>query len=128
MVLSSTFSDMDAARKYFLPYWEPEPGPEVSDEVYWNWEDRNPIWSFAEEVGMTLDPSLVEVVSELDGVTAQMSNNADILSLQQSSNKTPNTFFFIVCSTSFPDDAVHHFELSLCSKKVSFLGVFDFNV
>ncbi len=43
---------------YGYPYWEPEPKDASAEQLH-QWEQRNPIWGFADEVG-TLDQDDIE--------------------------------------------------------------------
>ena len=62
-VLAGRFESRDEAVAYTEPQWEPEPGDEVSDEQYAEWENRNPTWAMLTDLGIEdLDSDFIETI------------------------------------------------------------------
>ena len=66
-VLAGRFESREEAVRYTEPLWEPEPGDDVSDEQYAEWENRNPTWAMCTDLGIVcLDSDFIETI-EIDG-------------------------------------------------------------
>lgn len=61
-VFTGKFDGEQEATAYTRPQWEPEPGEDVSDEEYEEWEDRNPSWALEDDLGVYLDEDFVETI------------------------------------------------------------------
>ncbi len=60
LIFSGNFESEELARDYFIPYWEPEPDENATDEEYYAWESRNPIWKLEKQLGKAIDPCFTE--------------------------------------------------------------------
>lgn len=70
-VLAGRFESVEEAKRYMEPQWEREPGDDVSDEQYAEWEARNPTWalcdgpsSYAYLEGLLVDGSQIQSIRE----------------------------------------------------------------
>ena len=80
-LFGATFSSQAQARHYAFEQWEPAPAEPVSDAQYRAWEDRNPSWRLAEELGFYMDADFVELVDDFGYVQAQIRSESERLAL-----------------------------------------------
>lgn len=76
-LFGANFATESEARKFVIEQWEPEPPESISEAEYVSWEDRNPIWKLAEELGFYMDSDFVELAGTPDDVIAQMRSQSE---------------------------------------------------
>lgn len=60
-LFSAHFASDAEAEKCVFEQWEPEPPETASNEDYLAWENRNPSWLLADELGFYMDSDFVEL-------------------------------------------------------------------
>ncbi|EMI57711.1 hypothetical protein [Rhodopirellula sallentina] len=120
-VFTGTFASRDEACLHSEAQWEPEPDDSVSDEEYAAWEDRNPVWSLRDELGIGLDSDFIETISGWPRyVAGYLVNPADMDVVRA---KAGDANFAVLI---FPD-ALHDSNSILKStSKLTYCGAFDF--
>ena len=71
-LFGANFVTESDARKFVFEQWEPEPPESTSEAEYISWEERNPIWRLAEELGFYMDSDFVELIGTPEDVIAQI--------------------------------------------------------
>jgi len=61
-LFAARFASHAEAELFAFEQWEAEPGPEASDAQYQAWEDSNPSWRLAQELGLHLDSDFIELL------------------------------------------------------------------
>lgn len=65
-IFSGKFPSLETACLYTEPQWEPAPPSHVSNEVFKEWENRNPTWSLASDLNCYLDADFIETIDGED--------------------------------------------------------------
>ncbi len=82
-VFFGNFTSVEAACRYTEPQWADEPDDDASDEVYDAWEESNPTWSLADDLGVYLDSDFIETIDEdfCSYLRTQLAKEADFLAV-----------------------------------------------
>ncbi|MHA6575499.1 hypothetical protein [Pseudomonas yamanorum] len=76
-LFGANFATESEAQKFVIEQWEPEPPESVSEAEYVSWEDRNPTWKLAEDLGFYMDSDFVELAGTLEDVIAQIRSESE---------------------------------------------------
>jgi len=99
-LFGANFVTESDAQKFVFEQWEP---PESTSEAeYISWEDRNPIWRLAEELGVYMDSDFVELIGTPEDVIAQIRSPSERVLF--SSKATDFTHFILVGSNAIWGD------------------------
>lgn len=123
-VFGGSFRDLDAARLYTEPQWEPEPDDSVSDDEYSAWEDRNPIWELRSELGCYLNSDFIETIfgdRRLEYLSSLLKDKQDVEQIQSQLDTSTNVLVLLFPGTlgGFPATMKSTSRLRYC-------GEFDF--
>lgn len=56
----ANFTDKNSLFQFAEEQWEPEPDDSISDEEYYEWEERNPSWKLKDEIQFYMDSDFIE--------------------------------------------------------------------
>lgn len=101
-LFGANFATEAEAQKFVFEQWVPEPPDSVSDAEYASWEDHNPIWRLAEDLGFYMDSDFVELAGTTENVIAQIRSPSERALL--SSKATEFTHFILVGSNAIWGD------------------------
>lgn len=101
-LFGANFVTESDARKFVFEQWEPEPPESTSEAEYISWEERNPIWRLAEELGFYMDSDFVELIGTPEDVIAQIRSPSERVLF--SSKATEFTHFILVGSNAIWGD------------------------
>lgn len=76
-LFGANFATESDAQKFVFEQWEPEPPESTSEAEYISWEDRNPTWRLAEELGFYMDSDFVELAGTPQDVIAQIRSQSE---------------------------------------------------
>lgn len=76
-LFGANFATEAEARKFVFEQWEPRPPESANEAEYVSWEDRNPTWRLAEELGFYMDSDFVELAGTLEDVIAQIPSQSE---------------------------------------------------
>lgn len=71
-LFGANFATEFEAQKFVFEQWEPEPPESASEAEYVSWEDRNPTWRLAEDLGFYMDSDFVELAGTPGDVIGQI--------------------------------------------------------
>lgn len=71
-LFGANFATESEAQKFVFEQWEPEPPESASEAEYVSWEDRNPTWRLAEDLGFYMDSDFVELAGTPEDVIGQI--------------------------------------------------------
>jgi hypothetical protein len=98
-VLAGRFESREEAVAYTEPQWEPEPGDDVSDEQYAEWENRNPTWALCTDLGIAyLDSDFIETIdgpSSYSYLEGMLVDGAQIQSIRERAPADANILVLI---------------------------------
>ena len=122
-VFAGQFTSRDEACSYTEQQWEPEPDESATDDVYEQWEQRNPTWGLSDDLEIGLDPDFIETIdgkNRFKYLSGYLINDHDINAIQESADST-NILVLIFA------DAVHDRNAEFRStSKLKYCGSFDF--
>lgn len=101
-LFGGNFATESDAQKFVFEQWEPELPENASEAEYVLWEDRNPIWRLAEELGFYMDSDFVELIGTTEDVIAQIRSPSERVLF--SSKATEFTHFILVGSNAIWGD------------------------
>ncbi|PHN42238.1 hypothetical protein [Pseudomonas sp. ICMP 564] len=101
-LFGANFATESEAKKFVFEQWEPEPHESTSEAEYISWEDRNPIWRLAEELGFYMDSDFVELIGTPEDVIAQIRSPSERVLF--SSKATDFTHFILMGSNAIWGD------------------------
>jgi len=129
-LFGANFATESEAKKFVFEQWEPEPPESVSEAEYISWEDRNPTWRLAEELGFYMDSDFVELIGTPEDVIAQIRSPSERVLF--SSKATEFTHFILVGSNAIWGDrrsTSTHVEtlvrLRESTATITYLGLFN---
>lgn len=76
-LFGAAFASEAEAHQFVFEQWEPEPPASATDAEYSVWEDRNPTWPLAQELGFYMDSDFVELNGSLADVITQIRSPAE---------------------------------------------------
>lgn len=76
-LFGANFATESEAQKFVFEQWEPEPPESASEAEYVSWEDRNPTWRLAEELGFYMDSDFVELAGTPEDVIGQIRSQSE---------------------------------------------------
>lgn len=110
--------------------WEPVPPESASEAEYISWEDRNPTWRLAEDLGVYMDSDFVELACTPEDVIAQIRSQSERALV--SSQATKFTHFILLGSNAFWGDRRSSttqveplVRLPESTATISYLGLFN---
>jgi hypothetical protein len=71
-LFGASFATEAEAHKFVFEHWEPDPPESASEAEYISWEERNPTWRLAEDLGFYMDSDFVELTDTREDVIAQI--------------------------------------------------------
>ena len=101
-LFGANFATEAEAKKFVCEQWEPEPPESASEAEYVSWEERNPTWRLAEELGFYMDSDFVELIGTPQDVIAQIRSSSERMLF--SSKATEFTHFILVGSNAIWGD------------------------
>jgi len=101
-LFGANFATEAEAKKFVCEQWEPEPPESASEAEYVSWEERNPTWRLAEELGFYMDSDFVELIGTPQDVIAQIRSPSERALF--SSKATEFTHFILVGSNAIWGD------------------------
>ncbi|CRM23547.1 MULTISPECIES: hypothetical protein [Pseudomonas] len=101
-LFGANFATEAEAKKFVCEQWEPEPPESASEAEYVSWEERNPTWRLAEELGFYMDSDFVELIGTTEDVIAQIRSPSERALF--SSKATEFTHFILVGSNAIWGD------------------------
>ena len=101
-LFGANFATEAEAKKFVCEQWEPEPPASASEAEYVSWEERNPTWRLAEELGFYMDSDFVELIGTTEDVIAQIRSPSERALF--SSKATEFTHFILVGSNAIWGD------------------------
>ncbi|WP_411565351.1 hypothetical protein ACLIN3_16810 [Pseudomonas orientalis] len=101
-LFGANFATEAEAKKFVCEQWEPEPPESASEAEYVSWEERNPTWRLAEELGFSMDSDFVELIGTTEDVIAQIRSPSERALF--SSKATEFTHFILVGSNAIWGD------------------------
>lgn len=76
-LFGANFATGAEAQEFVFEQWEPEPPGSASEAEYASWEDHNPIWRLAEDLGLYMDSDFVELAGAPEDVVAQIRSQSE---------------------------------------------------
>ncbi|WHT78156.1 hypothetical protein [Pseudomonas rhodesiae] len=101
-LFGANFATEAEAQKFVFEQWEAEPPESASEAEYISWEDRNPTWRLAEELGFYMDSDFVELIGTPQDVIAQIRSSSERMLFN--SKATEFTHFILVGSNAIWGD------------------------
>ncbi|NMZ49509.1 hypothetical protein [Pseudomonas poae] len=101
-LFGANFATEAEAKRFVCEQWEPEPPESASEAEYVSWEERNPTWRLAEELGFYMDSDFVELIGTTEDVIAQIRSPSERALF--SSKATEFTHFILVGSNAIWGD------------------------
>lgn len=86
-LFGANFATEAEAQKFVFEQWEAEPPESASEAEYISWEDRNPTWRLAEELGFYMDSDFVELIGTPEDVIAQIRSPSELNAFQLQGNR-----------------------------------------
>lgn len=129
-LFGANFATEFEAQKFVFEQWEPEPPESASEAEYVSWEDRNPTWRLAEDLGFYMDSDFVELIGTTEDVIAQIRSPSERALF--SSKATEFTHFILVGSNAIWGDRRSTstqveplVRLPRSTATISYLGLFN---
>lgn len=126
-LFGANFATEAEAQKFVFEQWEPEPPESASEADYVSWEDRNPSWRLAEDLGFYMDSDFVELAGTPEDVIRSQSERALV-----SSQATKFTHFILLGSNAIWGDRRYTapqveplVRLPESTATISYLGLFN---
>ncbi|MCD5990002.1 hypothetical protein K3169_10430 [Pseudomonas phytophila] len=101
-LFGANFATEAEAQKFVFEQWEPEPPESASEADYVSWENRNPTWRLAEDLGFHMDSDFVELAGTPEDVIGQIRSQSEIALLDSKAREF--THFIIVGSNAIWGD------------------------
>lgn len=101
-LFGGNFATEAEAQEFVFEQWEPEPPGSASEAEHASWEDHNPIWRLAEDLGFYMDSDFVELIGTTEDVIAQIRSPSERALF--SSKATEFTHFILVGSNAIWGD------------------------
>lgn len=76
-LFGANFATEAEAQKFVFEHWEPEPPEGASEAEYDAWEERNPTWRLAGDLGFDMDSDFVELAGTPEDVIAQIRSQSE---------------------------------------------------
>ncbi|OPA91686.1 hypothetical protein BFW87_18840 [Pseudomonas fluorescens] len=129
-LFGANFATEAEAQEFVFEQWEPEPTESASEAEYVSWEDRNPTWKLAEELGFYMDSDFVELAGTPEDVIAQICSQSERALI--SSKAGEFTHFIMVGSNAIWGDRLSTstqveplVRLPQSTQTIAYLGLFN---
>ncbi|MEO6675875.1 MAG: hypothetical protein ABIO21_00745 [Pseudomonas sp.] len=130
-LFGANFATETEAHQFVFEQWAPEPPESASEAEYLSWENRNPTWRLAEDLGFYMDSDFVELAGTPEDVIEQIRCQSERALV--SSQATKFTHFILLGSNAIWGDRRSTttqveplVRLPESTATISYLGLFNF--